>query len=108
MPNHPAIAGVVIISVAVVMQPHLSHCNQGADIQKAAAIAVYESPQARQFAEDLRRKIAIALHSLGDEINPNLNNLDSTVPKMRKVSCKALPHPVSTQTRSPRDVREKS
>jgi hypothetical protein len=31
---------------------------------------VYESPQARQFAEDVRRKIAIALHSLGDEINP--------------------------------------
>jgi len=37
----------------------------------AAAIAVYESPQARQFAEDVRRRIAIALHSLGDEINPN-------------------------------------
>lgn len=36
-----------------------------------AAIAVYESPQARQFAEDVRRKIAIALHSLGDEINPS-------------------------------------
>lgn len=36
-----------------------------------AAIAVYESPQARQFAEDVRRKIALALHSLGDEINPN-------------------------------------
>merc|ERR1712169_97184 len=36
----------------------------------AADIAVYESPQARQFAEDVRRRIAIALHSLGDEINP--------------------------------------
>lgn len=36
-----------------------------------AAIAVYESPQARQFAEDVRRKIALALHTLGDEINPN-------------------------------------
>jgi hypothetical protein len=35
-----------------------------------AAIAVYESPQARQFAEDVRRRIAMALHSLGDEINP--------------------------------------
>jgi hypothetical protein len=35
-----------------------------------AAIAVYESPQARQFAEDVRRRIAIALHALGDEINP--------------------------------------
>ncbi|KAH8590431.1 hypothetical protein B0O99DRAFT_521427 [Bisporella sp. PMI_857] len=54
MPNHPAISGaIVVVGIAV-----------------AAAIAVYESPQARQFAEDVRRKIAIALHSLGDEINP--------------------------------------
>ncbi|KAB8303447.1 hypothetical protein EYC80_004870 [Monilinia laxa] len=45
---------VIVVSVAV-----------------AAAIAVYESPQARQFAGDVRRKIAVALHSLGDEINPN-------------------------------------
>jgi len=53
----PAVAvkgAIVVISVAV-----------------AAAIAIYESPQARQFAEDLRRRIAIALHSLGDDINPN-------------------------------------
>jgi len=53
----PAIAvkgAIIVVSVAV-----------------AAAIAVYESPQARQFAEDVRRRIAIALHSLGDEINPN-------------------------------------
>jgi len=55
MPNHPVVVSgaIVVISVAV-----------------AAAIAVYESPQARQFAEDVRRRIAIALHSLGDEINP--------------------------------------
>jgi hypothetical protein len=36
----------------------------------AAAIAVYESPEVRQFAEQCRRRIAIALHSLGDEIHP--------------------------------------
>lgn len=56
MPNNPVVVSgaIVVISVAV-----------------AAAIAVYESPQARQFAEDVRRRIAIALHSLGDEINPN-------------------------------------
>ncbi|TAQ90025.1 hypothetical protein B7494_g1636 [Chlorociboria aeruginascens] len=55
MPNHPIVVSgaIVVVSVAV-----------------AAAIAVYESPQARQFAEDVRRKIAMALHSLGDEINP--------------------------------------
>lgn len=39
-------------------------------IVAAAAIAVYESPEVRQFAEDCRRRIAVALHSLGDEINP--------------------------------------
>lgn len=44
-----------------------------------AAIAIYESPQARQFAEDVRRKIAIALHSLGDEINPQ-----STQPRFNR------------------------
>ncbi|ESZ98691.1 hypothetical protein SBOR_0929 [Sclerotinia borealis F-4128] len=56
MPNHPIVVSgaVIVVTVAV-----------------AAAIAVYESPQARQFAEDVRRKIAVALHSLGDEINPN-------------------------------------
>ncbi|KAG4035444.1 hypothetical protein MFRU_001g02130 [Monilinia fructicola] len=56
MPNHPIVVSgaVIVVSVAV-----------------AAAIAVYESPQARQFAGDVRRKIAVALHSLGDEINPN-------------------------------------
>ncbi|KAF8863259.1 hypothetical protein BDZ45DRAFT_712510 [Acephala macrosclerotiorum] len=54
MPPNPAALGIVV----------------GVSIAVAAAIAVYESPQARQFAEDVRRKIAIALHSLGDEINP--------------------------------------
>jgi hypothetical protein len=36
----------------------------------AAGIAVYESPQLREWVDNSRRKIAIALHSLGDEINP--------------------------------------
>ncbi|KAH8659134.1 hypothetical protein BGZ60DRAFT_471841 [Tricladium varicosporioides] len=53
MPAVVAKGAIIVVSVAV-----------------AAAIAVYESPQARQFAEDVRRRIAIALHSLGDEINP--------------------------------------
>src|SRR6266566_2095404 len=52
--NHAAIsAGVIALSVAV-----------------AAAIAVYESPELRRLADDLRRRIAIALHSLGDGITP--------------------------------------
>lgn len=54
MPTVVVKGAIIVVSVAV-----------------AAAIAVYESPHARQFAEDVRRRIALALHSLGDEINPN-------------------------------------
>ncbi|CZT03749.1 uncharacterized protein RCO7_07592 [Rhynchosporium graminicola] len=55
MPPHPVVVSGAIVVVAAAV---------------AAAIAVYESPQARQFAEDVRRRLALALHSLGDEINP--------------------------------------
>ncbi|KAF1835947.1 hypothetical protein BDW02DRAFT_567549 [Decorospora gaudefroyi] len=41
-----------------------------ASVLVAAGIAIYESPQVRQWADQTRRKIAIALHSLGDEIQP--------------------------------------
>ncbi|KAF9638170.1 hypothetical protein BFW01_g9067 [Lasiodiplodia theobromae] len=36
----------------------------------AAGIAVYQNPQVQQWLDARRRKIAIALHNLGDEINP--------------------------------------
>ena len=36
----------------------------------AAGLAVYENPQVRQWVDESRRKIAIALHSLGDEVQP--------------------------------------
>lgn len=36
----------------------------------ASAIALYESPELRRYADDLRRRIAIAMHSMGDSINP--------------------------------------
>ncbi|KAJ9201648.1 hypothetical protein DTO164E3_3541 [Paecilomyces variotii] len=36
----------------------------------AAGIAAYENPQVRQWVSNSRRKIAVALHSLGDEIHP--------------------------------------
>jgi hypothetical protein len=54
--NHPALAsaGIIVASVAV-----------------AAAIALYESPELRRAAEDLRRRIAIALHALGDNLDPD-------------------------------------
>ncbi|KAF2245754.1 hypothetical protein BU26DRAFT_432676, partial [Trematosphaeria pertusa] len=41
-----------------------------ASVIVAAGIAIYESPQVRQWVDQSRRKIAIALHSLGDEIQP--------------------------------------
>ena len=55
-PANPAViasAGVIAVSIAV-----------------AAAIAVYESPELRRMADDLRRRIAIALHNLGDGLEP--------------------------------------
>ncbi|KAK6087385.1 hypothetical protein SCUP234_01543 [Seiridium cupressi] len=52
--NHAALSvGVIAVSVVV-----------------AAGIAIYESPELRRIAEDLRRRIAVALHSLGDSITP--------------------------------------
>lgn len=36
----------------------------------AAGIAVYESPQFRRWVQQSRRKIAVALYNLGDEIHP--------------------------------------
>ncbi|PSN70697.1 hypothetical protein BS50DRAFT_597946 [Corynespora cassiicola Philippines] len=41
-----------------------------ASVLVAAGIAIYESPQVRQWVDQSRRKIAVALHSLGDEIQP--------------------------------------
>ncbi|KAL9100618.1 MAG: hypothetical protein Q9163_004034 [Psora crenata] len=37
----------------------------------AAGVAVYENPHVRQWVDDSRRKVAIALHSLGDELAPS-------------------------------------
>ncbi|KAF2194311.1 hypothetical protein K469DRAFT_195996 [Zopfia rhizophila CBS 207.26] len=41
-----------------------------ASVLVAAGIAIYESPQVRQWVDQSRRKIAVALHTLGDEIQP--------------------------------------
>jgi hypothetical protein len=53
-PNHPFTSGLIIAASVIV----------------AAGIAIYESPQVRQWADQTRRKIAVALHSLGDDIQP--------------------------------------
>ncbi|KAK1544323.1 hypothetical protein CPAR01_04956 [Colletotrichum paranaense] len=49
-----ASAGIIAVSVAV-----------------AAAIAIYESPELQRYANDVRRRIAMALHSLGEGFEPN-------------------------------------
>ncbi|KAJ5180697.1 hypothetical protein N7492_003907 [Penicillium capsulatum] len=36
----------------------------------AAGVAAYQSPQVQQWVSNSRRKIAVALHNLGDEIHP--------------------------------------
>ena len=53
-PNHPLATGLIIAASVLV----------------AAGIALYESPQVRQWVDQSRRKIAVALHSLGDDIQP--------------------------------------
>ncbi|KAG6023831.1 hypothetical protein E4U41_001921 [Claviceps citrina] len=56
MPVHHVVlasGAVVAVSVAV-----------------ATALAMYENPELRRYADDIRRRIAMALHSLGDGINP--------------------------------------
>ncbi|KAK4204996.1 hypothetical protein QBC40DRAFT_272150 [Triangularia verruculosa] len=40
-------------------------------VAAAVAVAIYESPEVRRVAEDLRRRIAIALRSLGDDFDPD-------------------------------------
>lgn len=49
----------------------------------AAGLAVYENPQVRQWVDTSRRKIAIALHSLGDEIGPPPSRNSSPDPSTR-------------------------
>jgi len=41
-----------------------------ASVIVAAGIAIYESPQVRQWVDQSRRKIVVALHSLGDDVQP--------------------------------------
>jgi hypothetical protein len=53
--NHVVLASGAVVAVSVAV---------------AAAMAMYENPELRRYADDLRRRIAVALHSLGDGINP--------------------------------------
>ncbi|OCK79008.1 hypothetical protein K432DRAFT_383435 [Lepidopterella palustris CBS 459.81] len=49
-----------------------------ASVLVAAGIAIYESPQVRLWVDQSRRKIAVALHSLGDEIQPRQSSSSSS------------------------------
>ncbi|KAF2010464.1 hypothetical protein BU24DRAFT_427589 [Aaosphaeria arxii CBS 175.79] len=55
-----------------------------ASVIVAAGIAIYESPQVRQWVDQYRRKIAVALHSLGDEIQPRRGSESSQDYEERK------------------------
>lgn len=50
----------------------------------AAGAAAYENPNIREWLENSRRKIALALHSLGDEINPRVKQSRRNDPSMQE------------------------
>ncbi|OAA53886.1 hypothetical protein ISF_08588 [Cordyceps fumosorosea ARSEF 2679] len=53
--NHVLLASGAVVAVSAVV---------------AAAIAIYESPELRRYTDDVRRRIAVALQALGDNIQP--------------------------------------
>ena len=53
--NHVVLASGAVAAVSVAV---------------AAAMAMYENPELRRYADDIRRRIAVALHSLGDGLTP--------------------------------------
>lgn len=61
-------AGLIVLAVVVV----------------AAGAAAYENPHVREWLQNSRRKIAHALHSLGDEINPRTKQPRQDDPSMRE------------------------
>ncbi|UKZ73783.1 hypothetical protein TrVFT333_001435 [Trichoderma virens FT-333] len=52
----------------------------------ATFIAIYESPELRQYADDVRRRIAMAFYSMGDGITPQPGSPASTGLKTPRVS----------------------
>ncbi|KJZ79195.1 hypothetical protein HIM_01346 [Hirsutella minnesotensis 3608] len=52
--NHVVLASGAVVAVSVAV---------------ATAMAIYESPELRRYADDVRRRIAYALHSIGDGID---------------------------------------
>ncbi|KAF4991307.1 hypothetical protein FGRMN_7909 [Fusarium graminum] len=54
MPNHVVLASGAVVAVSVAV---------------ATAVAIFESPEVRRYADDVRRRIAMALHSIGENID---------------------------------------
>ena len=50
----------------------------------AAGIAAYQSPQVQEWLDQSRQKIAMVLHSLGDDINPRSRSPRPDDPSMRE------------------------
>lgn len=61
-------AGLIVLVVVVV----------------AAGAAAYENPHVREWLENSRRKMAQALHSLGDEISPHVKQSRRSDPSMQE------------------------
>jgi hypothetical protein len=61
-------AGLVLLAVVVV----------------AAGAAAYENPQVREWIENSRKKLAQAIHSLGEEIDPRVKNSRRKDPSMQQ------------------------
>ncbi|KAL6719867.1 hypothetical protein ACLMJK_001788 [Lecanora helva] len=50
----------------------------------AAGLAAYENPQVRQWIDESRRKVAVALHSLGDELAPDSESRRGSTEEFRE------------------------
>ena len=64
----------------------------------AAGLAAYENPQVRQWIDESRRKVAIALHSLGDELAPE---------ESKRTSNEASPDPSTREDEDPEAVERR-
>lgn len=52
-------------------QPRLPGIIVSISLLLAAGLAVYEHPQIKQWVDESRRKIAFALHNIGDDLHPS-------------------------------------
>ncbi|KAG8526488.1 uncharacterized protein KY384_008688 [Bacidia gigantensis] len=71
----------------------------------AAGLAVYDSnPQIRQWIDDNRRRVAVALHGLGDEVAPGTDDRNATDASTREHES---PEAVERRRRARQDILER-